>query len=48
MKLCGGRGKEALYIGCIYMSTALGVFLLLMVCKYEELKEDILYLVGFK
>ena len=37
MKVRGGRGREALYIGCVYMPTDNSVS-----SVYEQLKEDVL------
>ena len=44
MKLRGGRGKEALYIGCIYMPTDCSS-VSITDSVYEQLKEDVL---GFR
>ena len=41
MKVCSERGREALYIGCVYMpihSTSISV----VDSCYERLKEDVL------
>ena len=38
MKVCGGRGRSALYIGCVYMPTSVAV----VDSCYDRLKEDVL------
>ena len=41
MKVRGGRGREALYIGCVYMPTDSNS-VSVMDSVYEQLKEDVL------
>ena len=41
IKVRGGRGKESLYIGCIYMPTTTASVSTMDAC-YENLKEDVL------
>ena len=41
MKLCNERGREALYIGCVYMPTESTSVSIMDSC-YERLKEDVL------
>ena len=41
IKVCGGRGKECLYIGCVYMPTTTASVSTMDVC-YKNLKEDVL------
>ena len=41
IKVHGGRGREALYIGCIYMTTTTASASTMDAC-YENLKEDVL------
>ena len=40
MKVRGGRGREALYIGCVYMPTDSNS-VSVMNSVYEQLKEDV-------
>ena len=41
MKVCSERGREALYIECVYMPTDSPSISLMDSC-YEKLKEDVL------
>ena len=41
MKVRGWRGREALYIGCVYMPTSSNT-VSVMDSVYEQLKEDVL------
>ena len=43
--MCGGRGREALYIGCVYMPTTTASASMMDVC-YENVKEDVLRFKG--
>ena len=45
IKVRGGRGKESLYIGCIYMPTTTASVSTMDAC-YENLKEDVLIFKG--
>ena len=41
IKVLGGRGKESLYTGCVYMPTTTASVSMMDAC-YENLKEDFL------
>ena len=43
IKVRGGRGREALYIGCVYMPTTTGSASTMDAC-YENYKENVLIL----